>query len=461
MHTPNIDKLASKSMLFQHAYVQQAVCSPSRTSFLTGRRPDTTRVHDLIHYWRKVAGNFTTLPQYFKEHVYLTAGFGKVFHPGGASGHDDPISWTEDYFHPDEKYWNERLKNSWHAAPQKELEEHPLPDTQTTMAVLKMLQDLKLSGFDKSFFLAVGFHKPHLPFLFPSSFLDLYPREKVQLPNNSFAPRNIPAVAWSDFDELRKYDDILEKYGYGSINTTLPDDIVINLRRAYYASVSYIDSLIGTIMEKLTSVGLLNETIVVFIGDHGWQLGEHGEWCKHTNFELATRAPVLFSVPGITDHGSETNQLVEFVDLFPTIVDAVGLPVPKLCPENSSLVQLCTEGTSFYQLLKYPKYQWKSASFSQYPRMLVSGDNIMGYSLRTQTYRYTEWVYYDHIQLHPVVETWVEGLRWTIWSREWSRREFKHCIFDRIFESQETFEQDVARWLAISTATSFVQQCLI
>lgn len=147
-----------------------------------------------------------------------------------------------------------------------------------------------------------------------------------------------PKIAWSNFDEIRKYSDIGNKYGYGSINSTYPDSVVLSLRRAYYASISYVDSLIGQILNTLATLGLASNTVVVFVGDHGWQLGEHGEWCKHTNFELATHAPMILSIPGLTNQGLSTEELVEFVDLFPTVVEAIGLPVPPLCPENSSHV---------------------------------------------------------------------------------------------------------------------------
>jgi len=145
-------------------------------------------------------------------------------------------------------------------------------------------------------------------------------------------------IAWSNFDELRKFSDIGTRYGYGSINTTFPDSLVLTLRRAYFASISYIDSLVGQVLNQLTALSLESNTVVLFIGDHGWQLGEHGEWCKHTNFELATRAPMMLSVPGLTDGGIQSNALVEFVDIFPTIVEAAGLLVPMVCPNDSSKV---------------------------------------------------------------------------------------------------------------------------
>jgi len=145
-------------------------------------------------------------------------------------------------------------------------------------------------------------------------------------------------IAWSNFDELRKYSDVGTQYGYGSINTTLPDSLVKTLRRAYFASISYVDSLVGQVLSELSALHLASSTVVLFAGDHGWQLGEHGEWCKHTNFELATRAPVMLSIPGLTDGGAKSDALVEFVDIFPTLVEAAGLVSPMICPEDSSKV---------------------------------------------------------------------------------------------------------------------------
>jgi len=145
-------------------------------------------------------------------------------------------------------------------------------------------------------------------------------------------------IAWSDFDELRKYSDIGTQYGFGSINSTLPDLLVFMLRRAYFASISYIDSLVGQVLDQLKALNLTSDTVVMFIGDHGWQLGEHGEWCKHTNFELATHAPMMLHIPGLTDSGLQSNALVEFVDIFPTIAEAAGLPVPTICPNDSRKV---------------------------------------------------------------------------------------------------------------------------
>ena len=401
VHSPNLDALAAKSLLLRRAYVQQAVCSPSRTSLLTGRRPDTTHVYDLTHYWRKVGGNFTTIPQYFKEHGYVSAGMGKIFHPGKASGFDDPISWNEPYFRPVNTTQYDSKAISWRAVPADERLLNPLPDDQIADHAIKTLRKVAPAAVtgENPFFVAAGFHKPHLPFVFPEEFLADYPLGTISLPDNPHAPSKMPPIAWSSYGELRSYQDIKSLNASGEINTTLPDYTVLGLRRAYYSALSYTDELIGTVLQELNNLGLENNTIVSFWGDHGWQLGEHGEWCKHTNFELATHAPMMVHIPGLTDGGIITEELTEFVDLFPTLVEAAGFPPLPLCPVNSTDVANCREGDSLMPLVKNPSQStWKKLAFSQYPR---DGNNIMGYSLRSDRYRYTEWVHFDSKKYEP------------------------------------------------------------
>ena len=251
MHTPNLDGLAAKSLLLKRAYVQQAVCSPSRTSLLTGRRPDTTHVYDLVKYFRDVGGNFTTIPQYFKQNGYRSIGMGKIFHPGSASNYDDPPSWSEKYFHaPDEGHWSS--KNISHmAVPKEDYLKNPLPDTQIAnhaVQVIKNVSAKALTG-EQPFFVAVGFHKPHLPFIFPEEFLQYYPEDQIKTPDNGYAPVNMPEVAWTAYYELRAYRDISAHHFSGKINSSLPSDLVRQLRRHYYAATSYTDSLIGTVLQ--------------------------------------------------------------------------------------------------------------------------------------------------------------------------------------------------------------------
>ena len=396
IHAPNLEKLANKSVVLQRAYVQFALCSPSRSSFLTGRRPDTTHVYNLHTYFRNVGGNFTTIPEYFKQNGYRTIGMGKIFHPGElASGNDDPISWTDPYFHaPNFETWNSN-DNSNLAVPEEESWLSPLPDQQIADQAISTLRtvanDTKVG---KNFFVAVGFRKPHAPFVFPESMLTFYPESVIRLPDNPHIPQDMPYAAWNSNRGILKFKDIKPLNISGEINTTLPDIVVRTLRRAYWCSLTWIDLQVGRVLKELDALGLTNDTIVTFLGDHGYQLGENAEWGKDTNFELSARAPLMIRIPGMTDNGVVTKQLVEFVDIFPTLVEAAGLEKLALCPENSHNVTLCTEGSSLIPLIKSPKRPWKSAAFSQHTRF-YNATALMGYSLRTEQFRYTEWVQFS------------------------------------------------------------------
>ena len=411
MHTPNLDHLAAQSLVLRRAYVQVAICCPSRTSFLTGRRPDTTHVYDNDSYFRIVGGDYTTIPQYFKKNGYLSVGIGKIFPSGEAFDDNDPPSWSVPYYTaPNLNYWS-LTRQSWiavpksvytakplPAVPKSVYTAKPLPDQQIAQHAIETMKELApnaLSG-KQPFFLAVGFHKPHLPFSVPEEFFELYPKDKIRLPDNPYAPVNMPPIAWCSYVELRSYDDIAALHATGDPNTILPDDVVMDLRRAYYSGISLIDALVGELLSELNSLGLANNTIVSFLGDHGWQLGEHGQWCKHTNFELATHAPRMVHIPGRTDHGTVIDQLTEFVDLYPTLVEAAGLPPLPICPENSaSEVEECLEGSSLLSLLEGTNINWKDFAFSQFLR---PGEG-MGYTLRSVCYGYTEWVRFNHTSL--------------------------------------------------------------
>ncbi|KAL8621043.1 hypothetical protein ACOMHN_040568 [Nucella lapillus] len=450
MVTPNIDQLAAKSVRFQWAYVQQAVCSPSRTSFLTGRRPDTTRVFDLVHYFRRVAGNYTTLPQHFKNNGYISQSVGKIFHPGPASGYTDdyPYSWTYPAFHaPTKNFSHDKIcphpdgHLSHSAVCPVDLKTVPggsLPDIQNSDFTIDFLK--KRSKDHKPFFLGMGYHRPHLPFAYPKEYLDLYPMSKINLAPNPYYPPWLPEVAWTPYEELKKYDDIKvlnisEPFGM------MPVDYQYKLRQSYSAATSYTDAQVGRVLKALDDYGLADNTIITFHGDHGWQLGDHGEWCKHTNFDIATRIPMFIHVPGVTANKAPAGQnfpfhdvldktltfrpevresgpalssdaLVEAVDLYATISELAGLQVPSICPNNSFHVAFCTEGSSLVPIIKNltmtssgrdvteGPLKWKPAVFSQYPRhtlvpMSHKKTQVMGYTMRTYELRYTEWIAYD------------------------------------------------------------------
>ncbi|XP_059535857.1 iduronate 2-sulfatase isoform X3 [Myotis daubentonii] len=391
IRSPNIDQLASHSLLFQNAFAQQAVCAPSRVSFLTGRRPDTTRLYDFNSYWRVQAGNFSTIPQYFKENGYVTMSVGKVFHPGISSNHSDdsPYSWSVPPYHPSsEKYENTKTckgpDGELHAnlicpVDMADIPEGTLPDKQSTKKAIQLLEKMKTSS--SPFFLAVGYHKPHIPFR--------YPKRKI--------------------------------------------------RQSYFASVSYMDTQVGHLLSALDDLQLANSTIVAFTSDHGWALGEHGEWAKYSNFDVTTHVPLMFYVPGRTaplpeageklfpyidpfdsiselmEPGRQVEDPVELVSLFPTLAGLAGLHVPPRCPSPSFHVELCREGQSLLNHFQFHDLEEdltlrgnprESIAYSQYPRPAdypqwnsdkpsLKDIKFMGYSIRTIDYRYTVWVSFN------------------------------------------------------------------
>ena len=309
MHTPHLCELARKSLMMQRSHVAMATCGPSRASILTSRHPSTTRVWDTYSYWRNVSGNFTTIPQYFKEQGYMTAGMGKIFHGGQASGavpqkpwtcqkcrgtNDADYSWTEPYFTPQKSIRGHG--HTWLAV--RDDDHEPLEDVQTrenAVAILQGVAARRLAGADaRPFFVAVGFRKPHLPFVFPKRFLDFYPPiEETALPTNPYAPEGMPRIAWSTYPEVRHYDDVkvLRLRGKPEKADRMPDRKARELRRAYYAAVSFADSNVGHVLTALGKSGLEDNTIVVVFSDHGWSLGEHGE--QRTLAPAPAPAPAL------------------------------------------------------------------------------------------------------------------------------------------------------------------------
>uniref|UniRef100_A0A8C5Q3H4 Iduronate 2-sulfatase n=1 Tax=Leptobrachium leishanense TaxID=445787 RepID=A0A8C5Q3H4_9ANUR len=440
--SPNIDQLASQSVIFTNAYAQQAVCAPSRVSFLTGRRPQTTRLFDFNSYWRTHAGNYSTLPQYFKEHGYETMSVGKVFHPGISSNHSDdfPYSWTHRPFHPSsEKFENEKTckgkDGELHAnlvcpVDVSAVPEGTLPDIQSTEEAIRLLQDVRQKN--SSFFLAVGYHKPHIPFRFPKEFLKLYPIENITLAPDPYIPKKLPLVAFNPWTDIRKREDVQAlniSFPFGPI----PKHFQRLIRQSYYASISYLDTQVGKLLSALDTLELSSNTVIVFISDHGWSLGEHGEWAKYSNFDVATRVPLMFHVPGVTNPLQSRrstfkyidpfsynpsnkspvalrNVPVELVSLFATIAELAELPVPPKCPCPSFHVELCAEGQSIVPFFNMSEEENVSgmAAYSSYPRPSDSPQwdsdlpdlkdiKIMGYSVRTVDFRYTAWVGYNPV----------------------------------------------------------------
>ena len=398
--SPNIDALAKQGLLFSRAYCQQAVCSPSRTSLLTGRRPDTTKIYNLEDHFRDTIPDVVTLPQHFKNNGYFCQSFGKIYH----GGLDDPRSWSVPSFtarldnvqmangkrrtisDPDDlndgkfpfifagnkeapRVTVPGLRKGMKGRPawsSPDVRDEELPDGQIVAKAIEAMQNVK----DKPFFLAVGFYRPHLPFDAPKKYYDLYKTEDMKLPSNPFPPKDVFKPALSSWRELRNYNDMPQ-------DGPVTDKQARELIHGYYAATSYTDAQIGKLLAALDKLGLRDNTIVILWGDHGWQLGEHGMWCKHTNFEIATRSLLMISAPKQSKRGVKTSALVEFVDIYPSLCELAGLPfTPGL------------EGKSFVPLLSNPKQSWKKAAFSQYPRP----NNLMGYAMRTDRYRYVEWI---------------------------------------------------------------------
>jgi arylsulfatase A-like enzyme len=389
--TPNIDRLAARGVVFRRAYCQQAVCSPSRTSLLTGRRPDTTRVYDLETHFRTTIPDAVTLPQHFKAHGYHAEGMGKIYH----GGLDDPASWSVPHwspkapgFGPEGQAVLRRLQSEADAQPKPKaaakkkadnrvrglpFEAPDVPDDALADGVLAAHAVERLAALkDRPFFLAVGFVKPHLPFVAPKRYWDRYDRDTLSLAKNPFPPAEAPAFAGSDWGELRAYVGI-PKSG------PLPDEQARSLIHGYRAATSFMDAQIGRLLDALDASGVADRTVIVLWGDHGWKLGEHGMWCKHTNYENDTNAPLLLAAPGRAK-GRRADGLVEFVDIYPTLAELCRLPRPE-----------GLEGASLVPLLDDPDRPGKAAVFSQYPRSIPGRGRAMGYAMRTDRYRLVSW----------------------------------------------------------------------
>ncbi len=414
MCTPNFDRLSQMGVSFTNAYVQQAVCGPSRASVMTGTRPDRTKVWDLHTNFRKSAPDLYSMPEYLITQGYETTGVGKIYHgshnSGSVSSGHDAKSWSIPYAFPkdfDPKYGNpafnfyqdpqtkKKLKQLRKEALAKGLKggnvrkyvfKHLRPSTECAdvsdeayldgiiaKTALKQLDTLTQTG--KPFFLAVGFHKPHLPFVAPKKYWDLYDKDKIQVAKFQKLAEGTPEIAYHSFGELRAFSDIDDNLTYGD---TLPLAKQKELIHGYMAGISYIDTQIGKLLKRLEEKGILDNTIIVLWGDHGYHLGDHTEWCKHSNFQQATRIPMIIIGPGIPK-GIKIDDPVELLDLFPTIFDLAGVPIPEQA-EGKSLIPLLNPLTK--------KKIKQDFAISQYHRR---GNKVEGYSIRTKRYRYTEW----------------------------------------------------------------------
>ena len=357
IHTPNIDQLAQRGTLFNHAYCQNPLCHPSRTSILTGLRPETTGVLSNAVNFREKLPDAVTLPQHFKTFGYHTQSIGKIEH--NALARDDAYSWSVPSWVP---FWistDPLLIPAWQSL---DVEDNSLPDGKIAEQAVTVLTELQHTQF----FLAVGFEKPHLPFQAPKKYYELYTQQDFTLPPTSTLPTDAPTIANNKLGGLREYKDIPD-------NGPLSDEKTLELIWAYAASTSYMDAQVGRVLRHLDTLGLSQNTVIVFVGDHGFHLGEHGTWRKNTLFEVALRSPLIISVP--RQQPNQADVLTELVDIYPTLCETCQLPVPS---------QL--EGLSLMPVIEQPTRPWKTAAFSQ-----LSRAGIRGKSMRTAQYRYTEW----------------------------------------------------------------------
>lgn len=392
--TPGMDRLAGEGVVFQNCYCQQAVCGPTRASMLTGMRPDRTKVWDLVTDFRQVNPNVVTMPQYFRSKGYETSGMGKIYHTTGP-GNDAP-SWSVPYRKPESshsKYVLPFTPNSIGRGPAYECADVPdetYRDGQLANMATAMLDSL--SRNDKPFFLAVGFIRPHLPFNAPKKYWDLYDRDEFEVAGFRGKALNSPDIAYHASGELKFYSDIPEFDSYSEKESDhLPIEKQKALIHGYYAAMSYTDAQIVKILNELDRLKIRDNTIIVLWGDHGWHLGDHGLWNKHSNFEQATHAPLIMSVPGMKKDIKATTTC-EFVDIFPTLCELANLPIPKFL-----------DGKSLVPAIKNPDKVVHNYAFSQFPR----GNNTMGYSMRNSRFRYTEWMTGNYTTAMPYDKKYV------------------------------------------------------
>jgi uncharacterized sulfatase len=369
--SPNVDALAAKGIRFDHAYCQYPLCNPSRCSFMTGRRPDTTRVYGNGINFREHLPDVVTIPQQFQKAGYFAARVGKIYHYGvpaqiGTNGLDDGKSWNQ-VVNPKGRDKDEEA-DVINFTPTRQLgaalawlqtegtgEDHT--DGKIADAIIKMLEEHK----DGPFFIACGFFRPHVPCVSSRNYFDEYPLDQIQLPKEPAGHiAGIPPIALT----------------VNPLNYGLDEQKMKIFTRAYFASESLMDAQMGRVMESLDRLKLSDRTIVVFISDHGWCLGEHGQWQKQLLFEESARVPMIIYDPSAKAHGKVSSRPVELVDLSATLCDLAGLPAPQ-----------GVEGSSLRPLVENPDAAWNRPAFTQVSR----GKKGMGRSIRTEQWRYTEW----------------------------------------------------------------------
>ena len=382
--TPHIDQLAATGVRFDRAYNQLPLCNPTRASLMTGRRPDEIRVYDLDAHFRDTLPNAVTLPQAFQQSGYFAARVGKIYHYNvpasiGTNGHDDAPSWNlrinpkgrdkedESLIFNAEPHRKISAALSWLEADGEDTEQ---TDGMIASEGIRLMRQFSKAKEHKPWFLAVGFFRPHTPYVAPKKYFDMYPLEQIRIPWSPTEDRDdIPTAAFAHNCPVPNYG--LEK------------PLLIKATQAYYACVSFIDAQVGRILSALEELQLDEKTIVVFWSDHGYHLGEHqGIWQKRTLFEQSSRSPLIIRAPGAKGNGRPSPRIVEFVDIYPTLTDVASIRAPERL-----------SGRSLKPLLDNPQAEWNGQAVTQILRPADKRlpTQVMGCSIRTARYRYTEW----------------------------------------------------------------------
>lgn len=450
--SPHLDELAKEGMCFDRAYCQQAICSPSRASLMTGARPDQIGVIENTAYFRELNPEVVTLPQHFISQGYEAVYCGKIYHgrmtddrhswsrkaaydqcsverthlPGGYALVENQKLWASNKEKMLARYGQQGSGGLIHgpAYESAEVPDHAYSDGYSTQLAIATLRDHLEKKPKQPLFLALGFKKPHLNFVAPKKYWDLYDREKIKLSQQSGAPIAGAATGLHASFELRTRHGIPKKGPIGP-------ELAQTLLHGYYACVSYVDAQIGLMLEALEEAGVRDDTVIVVWGDHGWHLGDMGIWGKATNYEIATRVPLIVWTPNMQARGQHSKALVELVDIYPTLCELTNLPVPEHLA-----------GESFASLLDDPKEEGKEYAVSQFPnpalrewaanplspgmRQTFFGplieaveerikrqqgklwdrelfeNHLMGYSLRTNRHRLVAWLDYRNVHAEPL-----------------------------------------------------------
>jgi arylsulfatase A-like enzyme len=372
--SPNIDRLSRMGVRFDRSYCQFPLCSPSRSSLMTGLRPDTTRVFDLSYHFRSGLPDVVTLSQLFMNNGYYAARVGKIYHYGnpgdiGTSGLDDKASWNHvvnpagrDKTALEPEILNYTPKRGLGSAmcflSDKEGKDEEHTDGKVATEAIKLLEEPR----DKPFFLAAGFYKPHTPYIAPKKYFDLYPMEKIRLPEEAAdATKAVPKAALASTAPWPLFGVTGEQ--------------ARECKQAYYAAISFVDAQIGRLLDAMDRLKLWENTVVVFWSDHGYHLGEHGLWMKMSLFDESARVPMIVVAPGAKGNGKASPRTVELLDLYPTLADLAGLAPP------GNLA-----GASLRPLLEDPSKAWDRPAFTQ-----VQRSGFPGYAVTTERWRYIEW----------------------------------------------------------------------